>query len=130
MLHKAPRNVRVAVLNVVKVIVSSSDWRPLPHHSDGVGSGTRFKNLKVLSSGRWSFKIGNKKGRVVGMEATIVETSRDVGFGVLIPQNIGIIIIYAMSTALVLGLTLDYRHLYGIMKITNYCHLRLSNPVQ
>ena len=56
MLHKAPRNVRVAVLDVVEVIISSSDYWALPHHSDGVGSGTRFKNLEVSSSRRWSLK--------------------------------------------------------------------------
>ena len=55
MLHEAPRNVRVTVLDVVEVIISSSDYWALPHHRDGVGSGTRFNNLEVSSSRRWSF---------------------------------------------------------------------------
>ena len=56
MLQEAPRNVRVAVLDVVEVIISSSDYWALPYYCDGVGSGTRFKNLEVSSSRRWSFK--------------------------------------------------------------------------
>ena len=54
MLHEASRHIRVAVVDVVEVVISSCDQWALPHHSDGVGSGAGFHHLQVTTWRRWS----------------------------------------------------------------------------
>jgi hypothetical protein len=65
-LCEAPRKVRVAVVDVVVVIISSSDQWALPHHSDGVGSSARLNHVKIATSRRWFYssevlKVKNEK---------------------------------------------------------------------
>ena len=59
MLHKASRHIRIAVVDVVEVVISSCDQRALPHHRDGVGSGAGFHHLQVTTWRWWSW--GRKK---------------------------------------------------------------------
>ena len=50
MLDKTSRKVRVTVVDVVVVVISSSDQWALPHHCDGVGSGAGFEDSEVATS--------------------------------------------------------------------------------
>ena len=42
--EEASLEVRVAVVDVVVVVISACDQWPLPHDCDGVGSGARFNH--------------------------------------------------------------------------------------
>ena len=67
MLYEAARNVRVTIiLDVVEVVISSGDKWALPHHRDGVGSGTRFEDLEVTSCRWWPYKMSNELRRGPG----------------------------------------------------------------
>ena len=52
MLDESSRGVKIAVVDIVVVVVSSCDERPFPRHRDGVGSGARFNHMEVAAC-RW-----------------------------------------------------------------------------
>ena len=59
--REASLEVRVAVVDVVVVVVSACDRWSLPHHCDGVGSGARFNHLQVVTSRGWSYVGGGRE---------------------------------------------------------------------
>ena len=61
MQEELPRLLRVAVVDVVVVVISASDQRTLPCDGDGVGSDPGHLNV-MTSSGR-SFDEGKRGGR-------------------------------------------------------------------
>ena len=52
--EEASLEVRVAVMDIVVVVISACGQWPFPHDCDGVGSGARLNHLQVATSRGWS----------------------------------------------------------------------------
>ena len=52
--EEASLEVRVAVMDIVVVVISACDQWTFPHDCDGVGSGARLNHLQVATRRGWS----------------------------------------------------------------------------